>query len=89
MEPFHEHKPLAVLANQDRGQLALFQHALGDLVDDLGIEGLAPLGGHVDPIDPEGLVLHELCHRHCPVDRWTQDNLPRLIRSENMGGIIG
>src|ERR1700716_3159768 len=58
MQAFHQYQAFAIAADQDRRLLALLQHALGDLVDDLGVEGGAPFGGDVDAVDREGLALH-------------------------------
>ena len=67
METFYKHKPLAVLSNQYRGCLPVLQNVLGDLLNRLGIKGLAALHRNIDLIDCECLVLQH--HRAIPADR--------------------
>ena len=45
MKAFYQDKPLAVLADHDRGLQAYFQDALGDLVDRPGFERQPPFVG--------------------------------------------
>src|SRR5258708_6359390 len=58
MQTLHQHQAFAVTPDQDRRLLTLLQHALGDLIDNLGVEAGAPFGGDVDAVDREGLALH-------------------------------
>jgi len=58
-----EDEAIAIAAYQDRRPLPDLQHALGDFVDPLRIQRLAPFHRHVDVLDPEDLILHQF---HAP-----------------------
>jgi len=57
MKTFDQDQALAVLADQYRRGLATLEHAFGDFLDSLGIEGLAPLHRNIDLLDGKVLVL--------------------------------
>ena len=61
MQTLDQDETLAVVADQDRGLLAVLDHALGDLLDGLGVERALPFGRH---IDIGGLECPIFEHRH-------------------------
>jgi hypothetical protein len=57
VQTFDKDQPFAILAHQDRGGLAGFQHAFGDRLDGFRIECLAPLYRNIDLFDGKDLIL--------------------------------
>jgi len=60
VQAFDQYEARAVLAHQDRGLLALREHAVRDRIDALQVERFAPRGRHVDIGDRQGLAFQHV-----------------------------